>query len=287
MIKSTIKKGLKAAINKYPLIDMVIRKIQIKVFDWGGLLMRPRVLQFRENPKDQILFVDVSFLVLEDLKTGIQRVTRSVLMQLLNDPPNGFAIQAVYADRKVGYKSARVIQTSAHDLSITASLDKEPIRVAKGDIFFGLDFATTVTLREQHYLTQLKAMGVKVYFVIYDLLPIQFPGYFPAQRQEFHKRWLRAVSKFDGVLCISQTTEDDYRNWLRNNEIVTPPNFDIAYFHLGGDLKCSAPTKGKPEDASRVLKKLVSKPSFLMVGTLEPRKGHQHIIEAFSILWSE
>src|SRR5690606_30993931 len=85
----------------------------------------------------------------------------------------------------------------------------------------------------------------------------------------------------------SKTTEDDYRNWLRNNEIVTPPNFDIAYFHLGGDLKCSAPTKGKPEDASRVLKKLVSKPSFLMVGTLEPRKGHQHIIEAFSILWSE
>jgi hypothetical protein len=29
------------------------------------------------------------------------------------------------------------------------------------------------------------------------------------------------------------------------------------------------------------LAKLTARPSFLMVGTLEPRKGYQHIVDAF------
>jgi hypothetical protein len=46
------------------------------------------------------------FFVLEDHKTGIQRVTRSILMELLKNPPKGFTVQAVYVDRHVGFKPA-------------------------------------------------------------------------------------------------------------------------------------------------------------------------------------
>jgi hypothetical protein len=40
------------------------------------------------------------------------------------------------------------------------------------------------------------------------------------------------------------------------------------------------PTKGLPQDHERVLGLLTSKPSFLMVGTVEPRKGHLQTIKA-------
>ena len=40
-----------------------------------------------------------------------------------------------------------------------------------------------------------------------------------------------------------------------------------------------------PADAPNILAKLATRPSFLMVGTLEPRKGYRHIIDAFSRLW--
>ena len=295
MIKSTVKylydvctggvskKVLKSIVTRYPQVDPFVRNIQTKLFDW--YLVKPRVVQFRASSDPKTLFVDVSFFVLEDHKTGIQRVTRSILMELLKNPPPGFTVQAVYVDRHVGFKPAIVQQTSASDLSVTRNSDPSPIQITAGDVFFGLDFACVTTLKEQAYLAKLKEAGVKVYFVIYDLLPIQFPQYFPPSHKGFHERWLRTLVKFDGVLCISKTIADDYRNWLKDNRISTTSDFDIAYFHLGADLNNSAPTKGMPADAPNILAKLATRPSFLMVGTLEPRKGYRHIVDAFSRLW--
>jgi glycosyltransferase involved in cell wall biosynthesis len=172
-------------------------------------------------------------------------------------------------------------------LSVTRDPDAQPLQVAPGDVFFGLDFACVTTLKEHAYLSKLKGAGVKVYFVIYDLLPLQFPQYFPPSHKGFHERWLRALAKYDGVLCISKTIADDYRNWMRDSRISVAPGFDIAYFHLGADLNNSAPTKGMPADAPQTLAKLTARPSFLMVGTLEPRKGYQHIVDAFTQLWRD
>ena len=76
-----IKVALKAIGAKYPAIDVFLRKIQVALFDW--YLVKPRNVQYRSEGGNQVLFVDVSFLVLEDVKTGIQRVTRSILLQLL------------------------------------------------------------------------------------------------------------------------------------------------------------------------------------------------------------
>jgi hypothetical protein len=73
---------------------------------------------------------------------------------------------------------------------------------------------------------------------------------------------LRALAKFDGVLCISKTIADDYRNWLKDSRISTATDFDIAYFHLGADLNNSAPTKGMPADAPETLAKLAPGPVF-------------------------
>ena len=59
----------------------------------------------------------------------------------------------------------------------------------------------------------------------------------------------------------------------------------IDWFHLGADVESSEPTKGLPLDADAVLDHLRSRKSFLMVGTLEPRKGHEQVLEAFERLW--
>jgi glycosyltransferase involved in cell wall biosynthesis len=40
-----------------------------------------------------------------------------------------------------------------------------------------------------------------------------------------------------------------------------------------------------PENSNQVLNALHAQCSFLMVGTLEPRKGHEQILSAFEILW--
>lgn len=278
-----IKVALKAIGAKYPAIDVFLRKIQVALFDW--YLVKPRNVQYRGEGGNQVLFVDVSFLVLEDVKTGIQRVTRSILLQLLKQPPSGFEIQAVYGDRYVGYKAATMSHNNGDALTLSVSRAETPIQVRSGDIFLGLDYAAVNTLKEQNYLSKLRAAGIKVFFVVYDLLPIQFPTYFPPSTEEFHVRWLRALTKFDGAICISKAVADDYQAWIAENRITVSDTFKISFFHLGADLNNSSPSKGLPPDAEQALQVFRERPTFLMVGTLEPRKGYRQILDAFTLLW--
>jgi glycosyltransferase involved in cell wall biosynthesis len=59
----------------------------------------------------------------------------------------------------------------------------------------------------------------------------------------------------------------------------------IGWFHLGADLDASVPTRGMPGNAEKILEKMSSAPCFLMVGTIEPRKGHLQALAAFDRLW--
>jgi glycosyltransferase involved in cell wall biosynthesis len=69
------------------------------------------------------------------------------------------------------------------------------------------------------------------------------------------------------------------RKWVRGR------TFQIASSHLGNDIDNSLPIPGLPENEERVLTAIKKRPSFLMVGTLEPRKGHVQILDAFEHLW--
>ena len=44
---------------------------------------------------------------------------------------------------------------------------------------------------------------------------------------------------------------------------------------------------GLPDNATSILQKLRAGPTFLMVGTIEPRKGHQQTLAAFETLWAQ
>jgi len=61
----------------------------------------------------------------------------------------------------------------------------------------------------------------------------------------------------------------------------------VSSFHLGADVENSMPSKGLPTEAQTVLTALARTPSFLMVGTVEPRKGHAQALGAFELLWGQ
>jgi glycosyltransferase involved in cell wall biosynthesis len=56
---------------------------------------------------------------------------------------------------------------------------------------------------------------------------------------------------------------------------------------LGYDLDATVPSAGLPEDAEETLRKIRARTTFLMVGTLEPRKGHSQILETFDQMWEQ
>jgi len=80
---------------------------------------------------------------------------------------------------------------------------------------------------------------------------------------------------------------DELNVWLRTHGSKREREFRIGWFHLGADVENSAPTRGLPKNAQQTLAQLSARPSFLMVGTIEPRKGYLQSLAAFTQLWQE
>jgi glycosyltransferase involved in cell wall biosynthesis len=231
------------------------------------------------------LLVDISELVQRDVRSGIQRVVRSVLSHCLLNSPSGWRIEPVYATmERDGYRYARRFTSRFLGLPEDWAVD-DLVELYAGDVFFGLDLQPHIVLRQIEVLKDWYRRGVCVQFLVYDLLPILRPEFFPDGAKDGFQPWLEAVAQFDGAVCISRAVADELQSWLHAFGPNRARPFAVQWFHLGADTKNSAPSTGMPVEAPQVLAALQARPSFLSVGTIEPRKGHVQALSAFEALW--
>jgi len=232
------------------------------------------------------LLVDVSALVQTDLKTGIQRVVRSILLALIASPPPGFRIEPVFGTG--GNRPYHYARNWAMGLVGESGLAVEdaPVELRPGDVFLGLDLYISGVAQNERLLQSMRERGVEIYFVVYDLLPVLRPDVFPFGTEDGFADFLRTVHRVsDGVLCISRAVADEYAAWTEAQGLRRAMPLQLGWFHLGADINASAPSTGLPPDAGQVLEALRQRPAFLMVGTVEPRKGHAQTLAAFELLW--
>ena len=235
------------------------------------------------------MLVDISATARHDLQTGIQRVVRALVKELINQPPEGFRVEPVYLTEQGGawhYRYARAWTARAMGLS-PELLPDEPVDRWAGDMVLVADFTSAYAVKAEQagVFSALKQDGIGVYFCVYDLLPIQRPEFFPPDQFGFLD-WIKTVARVaDGAICISRAVADDLSVWVSSEDLNRARPIRIDWFHLGADIENSVPSKGLPENAESVLGRIKARPSFLMVGTIEPRKGHLQAIEAFTRLW--
>ncbi|RLP74386.1 glycosyltransferase [Xanthobacter tagetidis] len=238
------------------------------------------------------LFVDVSVLARNDLRSGIQRVVRGLLLELLKAPPAGYRIEPVRLSDVTGrwqYHLARhyteQIFTGTWDVLID-----EPAEVAAGDIFLGADFHTDGIAHAARagLFGEWRQRGVRISFIVYDILPLTLPNCFPPYAEPTHRAWMLTLSEIaDDLVCISTSVANETKAWLEAHAAHPEQLPAIHPWTLGADIDASHPTRGMPDDADAFLAMMQANDSFLMVGTLEPRKGHLQALHAFEILWAE
>jgi glycosyltransferase involved in cell wall biosynthesis len=235
------------------------------------------------------LFVDVTILVsVGDFGTGIQRVTRAILAQLLENPPAGYRVEPVFRTWRETYRYAR--RYAANCLRLQGlNLEDALVSVNPGDVFLGLDWDSSIAIDDQaaNWLLHHRQRGMKTVFTVYDLLPLEHPEWFKPGYQPIFEGWLSAVSRLaNGFACISRTVADELMGWLDRCPGIASRVFEIGFFHLGGDLEDSWASDGLSPDDQKLVDTLKGREVLLMVGTVEPRKGHSQALSAMERLWA-
>lgn len=233
------------------------------------------------------LLVDVSAMVQLDMKTGISRVVRSILLSLLEAPPPGYRIEPVYANGAGGrYRYARQFTFALAGIA-PVEVEDAPIAHRAGDVFLGLDLAPGATTPNAALLADMRNHGVALHFVVYDMLPLLQPDAFAYGSTPLFQRHIETIARqADSLVCISRAVADELAEWLAAHPPPRAAPLRIGYFHLGADLAASAPSTGLPANAQQVFDRVAHCPTLLMVGTVEPRKGHEQALAACELLWS-
>lgn len=133
---------------------------------------------------------------------------------------------------------------------------------------------------------QLKRDGVGIISVVYDLIPLTHPQFCDAGLVKVFNRWFDWIARTaDGYIAISTTIRDQLRQEMVRRigeQQVQERWFD--YFHLGSELDLIDAAHVVDPNLQRLFKR--SEPVFLMVSTIEPRKNHIYLLDAFERAWA-
>ena len=217
--------------------------------------------------KNRIL-VDITYVLINDLQTGISRVVWNELNALMQSTT--IPIIAVYFNGST-YNSANTFM--AKKLGFPCPLDNEIITPQKGDIFYALDFSVMyrcepeiplLEAQKNGFFDELKKAGGKIFVRVYDLLPLTHPEFFPYHAGELHLRWCELLKDIDAtLLAISSRVESDLKTYGFSK---------TKTLSLASHFK-----EYKKADKAK-------EPTFICVGTIEERKGIKAICLAFERL---
>lgn len=125
---------------------------------------------------------------------------------------------------------------------------------------------------------EAKEKGIKIVHIVYDLLPLKYPELFVPELVSAFKMWWEISNYYvDSYVCISESVAGDVREFLPIYNSQT----QIQCFPMGSDIISTKTSSINNFPSNSSENKL-----YLMVGTMEPRKNHKFVLEAFDELWA-
>ena len=286
------------------ILKIIFPEKKFYYFDFNEVQKDKTIKSKKIHHKDineKNLIIDFSSIVRIDQQTGIQRVAKKITLNLLQAHRSNVFVDnifLVFKDifennfKKLRYKNDEIIKFINSNKPFSSCIDlnkSEKYNFNKKDIFLGLDYSVDTTLALEKNLLNWKNNGTKIIFFLYDLLPIKNATWFSRKIQNNTKLWLKTISQFDGVVCISKNTRDEYLRFLEKEKINITFNHITEFISMGSDFDDLIDQNIESEDLLERQKKnfFNEKITFLIVGTLEPRKGHLQMIKIFKELIKE
>lgn len=225
------------------------------------------------------LLIDVTGTAKRDAGTGIQRVVKEVVRACAGA---AFDIPVL----AVRCEDGRVYTAHAFTAVLGGAEtgpDRE-IAVAAGDRFLMLSDSWNAFETLAPVFGRIRAEGGEIVSCVFDLIPELYPHACHEATVPRYRAWLRkALVESDAFLAISRTVAEELADYVAASGLPHRPGLKIGWFHCGADLAVPATQAPREKIAAAVRG---PSPAFLMVGTIEPRKGHRVALDAFDALWA-
>lgn len=227
------------------------------------------------------LLFDTTRLQQSQLHTGIQRVVRCLLDATARQLPPGAALPVTFTGSR-WQAQERLAAHPLQGLGHTPPLPGREILPGAGDTL--LLFDASWYLDPWPAVDMALGRGARLCAMVHDLLPLERPEWFRPGLQALFARHLAGLAERAECLFVPTTVVAGH---LQTQLSRRGAACRIEVLAHGGDFcpdSLAAPALGAPLDhlcatASAAM------PLYLALGTLEPRKNHACLLDAFERLW--
>lgn len=241
-----------------------------------------RHYKLKESDGKPRLLVDVTYMVDGDTYGGISNVVQSISKELIMNYSTCLEFTQ-FLSKKVITANRYTAQLASKPKPMVRIMEDQQLSYNNGDMLLLLAPSWDSTKYARNAIKQIHEHNGRVYGIIYDLFPIKYPELFDSRSfidcfTIWHNMMLE---RCDGVICISKTVAEGVFEYYKTSGIKRSTPFKIFSFHLGADfnrVNSSKPVRVKITDFVK------DSECFLMVGTLEPRKGHIVALKAIEEL---
>lgn len=158
-----------------------------------------------------------------------------------------------------------------------------------GDILFSPAYWHDVDPGVYH---DLKASGCAIVILVHDILPVSHKRFYNAPwRYHFAAAVLQALRYADGLFCVSETTRNALERFAADRGVPAPPT-GVAlngFQPLVSAATATAMAQGRSPLHTRdatALKAFGGEAPLLMVGSIEPKKGHLPVVKCLESMWT-
>ena len=230
------------------------------------------------------IFVDVTVLTMATFITGIQRVTRELSVRLIERKKEEVILLHYNASGDVYYRidnDAFVDYYTENKGVKEKMITKEAVslkQIGEGTIFFDLDAAWMCRMKRSYLLPILKRQGARIIAHIYDIISVTHPQYCLQRGVYNFMDFIGAHLQYaDAFVVNAKATVTELEKLTAGLGCKLP---DCTVIPLGADFKELGVITDE-EVSSSLVQIVNSKPFVLMVGTIEPRKNHKLLLEAY------
>jgi len=226
------------------------------------------------------IYVDITCFAKLDFITGIQRVVIEVVSRMLEKDDLDIVL-IKYMLRKGKYKiiSSNDFMEEYKNRKIDQKIRKGyiyPNEFEEGSIFFDID-STWGSIAKRSYLYPiLKKSKVKIITNVYDIIPFNYPYFTTRDLGYAFIDYIGAVIKYSDIIITNSNAVKVDVIELAEKIGLDVPHIEVA--GLGADFDKSRKISDKTIEK---LGEVTSKKYILMVGTVEIRKNHKLLFDAY------